>query len=90
MEFITIDMFLSLAGCVLIVALITEALKKYFNKINALWLNLICSVIVGILRIIVINDFSFNAILTGILNIFVIMFAAGGSYDTAKKIFKGE
>lgn len=90
MEFITIDMFLSLAGCILIVALITEALKKYFTKINALWLNLICSIIVGILRIIVINDFSFNAILTGILNIFVIMLSAGGSYDTAKKIFKGE
>lgn len=90
MEFITIDMFLSLAGCILIVALVTEALKKYFTKINALWLNLICSIIVGILRIIVINDFSFNAILTGILNIFVIMLSAGGSYDTAKKIFKGE
>ena len=44
MEFITLDMLLSLAGCVTIVAIVTEALKKYFTKINALWLNFICSI----------------------------------------------
>lgn len=89
MEFISLDMLLSLAGCVMIVAIVTEALKKYFTKINALWLNFTCSLIIGILRVFVVNDFTVNGIITGILNIFVIMLAAGGGYDTVKSIFKG-
>lgn len=89
MEFISLDMLLSLAGCVMIVAIVTEALKKYFANINALWLNFACSLIIGILRIFVVNDFTVNGIITGILNIFVIMLAAGGGYDTVKSILKG-
>ena len=89
MEFITLDMLLSLAGCVAIVAIITQALKTYFKKLNPLLLNLMCSVIIGIIRIFVVNDMSINGIVTGILNIFVIMLAAGGGYDTIKSIIKG-
>ena len=89
MQFITLDMLLSLAGCVAIVAIITQALKTYFKKLNPLLLNLMCSVIIGIIRIFVINDMSINGIITGILNIFVIMLAAGGGYDTVKSIIKG-
>lgn len=84
MEFISIDVFMSLAGCVLVVAFITQALKTYFNKINALILNFIVSFIIGVIRIFVLKDYSFEGILTGVLNIFVLMLAAGGSYDTAK------
>lgn len=87
MEFITLDMLLSLAGCVAIVAIITQALKHYFTKINALWLNLIVSVIIGVIRIFVVKDLSATGIITGVLNIFVIMLAAGGGYDTIKTIF---
>lgn len=87
MEFITLDMLLSLAGCVAIVAIITQALKHYFAKINALWLNLIVSVIIGVIRIFVVKDLSATGIVTGVLNIFVIMLAAGGGYDTIKTIF---
>lgn len=87
MEFITLDMLLSLAGCVAIVAIITQALKHYFNKINALWLNLIVSVIIGVIRIFVVKDLTVTGIITGLLNIFVIMLAAGGGYDTIKTIF---
>ena len=89
MEFITLDMLLSLAGCVAIVAIVTQALNTYFKKLNPLLLNLICSVIIGIIRIFVVNDMSINGIVTGILNIFVIMLAAGGGYDTIKSIIKG-
>lgn len=86
MNFITLDMLLSLAGCVALVAIITEALKKYFPKINALWLNLIVSIIVGIIRIIFTSEMTPEGIITGVLNIFVIMLAAGGGYDTVKTI----
>ena len=89
MEFITLDMLLSFAGCVAIVAIITQSLKHYFTKINALWLNLIVSVIIGIIRIFVVKDLSATGIITGLLNIFVIMLAAGGGYDTIKTITKG-
>lgn len=89
MEFITLDMLLSLAGCVAIVAIITQSLKHYFTKINALWLNLIVSLIIGVIRIFVVKDLSATGIITGILNIFVIMLAAGGGYDTIKTITKG-
>ena len=82
-------MLLSLAGCVAIVAIITQSLKHYFTKINALWLNLIVSVIIGVIRIFVVKDLSATGIITGVLNIFVIMLAAGGGYDTIKTIVKG-
>lgn len=90
MEFITLDMLLSLAGCVTIVAVITEALKKYFTKVNALWVNFFVSLIVGAIRIYFVKDYTATGIITGILNIFVIMLAAGGGYDTVKSIVKGE
>ena len=87
MEFITLDMLLSLAGCVVVVGLVTEALKLYFKKINALWLSFAVSLIIGVVRIFVVNDLSLAGIVTGVLNIFVIMLAAGGGYDTVKSIF---
>lgn len=87
MEFIELDMLLSLAGCVVVVGLVTQALKKYFKKLKALWLNLVVSVIIGGIRIFVVGDFTAEGIITGILNIFVIMLAAGGGYDTVKSIF---
>lgn len=90
MEFITLDMLMSLAGCVIVVAIVTEALKKYFTKINALWLNFIVSAIIGVIRIFVVNDLSVAGVITGILNIFVIMLAAGGGYDTVKTMFSKE
>lgn len=88
MEFITLDVLLSLAGCVLIVGIITEALKIYFKKINPLWLNFFVSLIIGIVRIFVIGDMTATGILTGILNVFVIMLAAGGGYDTITSLLK--
>ena len=89
MDFITMDMFLTLAGCVIIVALIVQALKVYFTKVNALLLNFIISLVVGVIRIFVVGDFTWKGIILGILNVFVIMLAAGGGYDTVKSIVKG-
>lgn len=86
MEFITLDLLLSLAGCVLIVGIVTEALKLYFKKINPLWLNFFVSLLIGIIRIFVLGDFTAVGIITGILNVFVIMLAAGGGYDTVSHL----
>lgn len=90
MDFITLDMLLSLVGCVAVVSLITEALKKYFKNINSLWLNFLVSLIIGVIRIFVVGDLTPVGIVTGIINIFVIMLAAGGTYDTAKAVLKSK
>lgn len=86
MEFITVDMFTTLAGCMAVVMIITQVIKTYLKKTNPLLINFLCSLVIGVTRIFIIRDFSYNGILTGILNIFVIMAAAGGSYDTIKSI----
>lgn len=89
MDFITLDMFLSLAGCVAIVSILTQALKKYVD-VNPLKINLVFSLLVGLIRIIIIGDFTLEGIVLGLLNVFVIMLAAGGTYDTAKMLIKKE
>lgn len=89
MDFITLDMFLSLAGCVAIVSILTQAFKKYVD-VNPLKINLVFSLLVGLIRIIVVGDFTLEGIVLGLLNVFVIMLAAGGTYDTAKMLIKKE
>lgn len=86
MEFITLDMLLSLAGCVAIVGIVTQALKIYFKKTDPIWLNFSVSIIVGLIRIFVLKDWSASGIILGVMNVFVIMFAAAGGYDTVKTI----
>ena len=71
MDFIEIKMFLTLAGCLTIVAMMVQVLKQ-FIKINPHILNIACSTLIGVIRIFVINDLSWQGILTGVLNIFVI------------------
>lgn len=89
MEFITLDMLFSLAGCVAIVAIITQVLKQVL-KYNPLKISLVVSLIIGLIRIIILKDFTLEGIVIGLLNVFVIMLAAGGSYDTIKYLAKKE
>ena len=89
MEFIEIKMFLTLAGCLTIVAMMVQVLKQ-FIKINPHILNIACSTLIGVIRIFVINDLSWQGILTGILNIFVIYLGATGGYETIKQLSKKE
>lgn len=84
MDFITLEMFYTLAGCALIVGLITEGLK-YIPKVsdaNPLYVNFFVSLVVGVIRIFALGDLSWQGIVLGVLNVFVIMFAAAGGYDT--------
>ncbi len=83
-DFITMDMLISLAGCILIVTAVTQIAKRYIN-INAKWFTLVFSIIIAIARIIVVGDFSLMGIVLGILNIIPIMFGAIGGYETVVK-----
>ena len=90
MEFITSDMFLTFAGCLAIVALVTQVIKSLppLDKINTLWTTFGVSILVGVIRLFLIGDFTAQAITMGILNILAIYLGAIGGYETVKQITK--
>lgn len=90
MEFITSDMFLTFAGCLAIVALITQVIKSLppLDKINTLWTTFGVSILVGVIRLFLIGDFTAQGITMGILNILAIYLGAIGGYETVKQITK--
>ena len=88
LDFITTDMFLSFLGCLTIVSIITQAIKSIpkADKINPLWYTLIVSVVVSILRVVIINSYTPQDIILGILNTFAIYLGAIGGYETIKQL----
>ena len=90
-EFVSIEILGTIAGCSLIVTLLTQVFKKYLpEKIDTKWLALAFSTIVGILRIFYLQQFDFDGIVTGIINIFVLLASSIGIYEigssTGKRI----
>ncbi len=90
MEFITSDMFLTFAGCLAIVALVTQVIKSLppLDKINTLWTTFGISILVGVIRLFLIGDFTAQGITMGVLNILAIYLGAIGGYETVKQITK--
>lgn len=90
MEFIDIELLGTVAGCSFIVTLLTQIFKKYLpSKVDTKWLALVFSIIIGVLRILYIQQFDFAGIVTGILNIFVLLTASIGIYEVANPITNG-
>lgn len=92
LDFITTEMFVSFLGCLTIVSIITEAVKHMpkMDKINPLWITLISSIFVSILRVVILNSYTLQDILLGVLNTFAIYLGAIGGYETVKHVFKKE
>lgn len=89
-EFISIDILATIGGCSLIITLLTQIFKKYLpDKIDTKWLALIFSIIVGVLRIVYVGQFDFAGIVSGILNIFVLLGTSVGIYEVGKDLLKG-
>lgn len=89
-EFISIEILGTMAGCSLVITLLTQIFKKYLpEKIDTKWLALVFSIIVGVLRIVYVGQFDFAGIVSGILNIFVLLGASIGIYEVGKDILKG-
>lgn len=88
MDFISMETFLTFAGCLAIVAIVTQAIKNIppLKNINSAWSALIVSIVVGIVRLIFVEDFSTTGIIVGIFNIFVIYLGAIGGYENVKQI----
>lgn len=81
-EFISIEVLGTIAGCSAIITILTQIFKKYLPKnVNSKWLALAFSVIIGVLRIIYVGQFDFAGIVSGIINIFVLLGISIGIYE---------
>ena len=90
-EFISIEILSTMAGCSLVITLLTQIIKKYLpEKIDTKWLALVFSIIVGVLRIFYVGVFDFAGIVSGILNIFVLLGASVGLYEVGKSVLGGK
>ena len=81
-EFISIEVLGTIAGCSAIITILTQIFKKYLPKnVDSKWLALAFSVIIGVLRIIYVGQFDFAGIVSGIINIFVLLGVSIGIYE---------
>lgn len=86
-EFINIEILGTIAGCSAVITLLTQVFKKYLpEKFDTKWLALIFSVIIGGLRIIYVGQFDFAGIVSGIINIFVLLGVAVGIYEIGTSV----
>ena len=86
-DFISIEILTTIAGCSAMVTLLTEVFKKYLpQNIDTKWLSLIFSTIIGIIRIIYVGQFDFAGIVSGIINIFVLLGVSVGIFEVGKSM----
>lgn len=81
-EFISIEILGTIAGCSAIITLLTQVLKKYLPEtFDTKWLALVFSVIIGVLRIVYIGQYDFAGIVSGVINIFILLSISIGIYE---------
>lgn len=86
-EFISIEILGTIAGCSLVITLLTQIFKKYLpENFDTKWLALIFSLIIGILRIIYVGQFDFAGIVSGIINIFILLGTSIGIYEVGVSV----
>lgn len=85
MDFMTIDIFLTVVGCTSVITLMTQVFKRYLpENIDTKWLALIFSILVGAIRMCIIKDFSFEGIVIGIMNMILLLGISIGEYEVVK------
>lgn len=86
-EFISIEILGTIAGCSAIITLLTQVFKKYLpEQFDTKWLALVFSIIIGVLRIIYVGQFDFAGIVSGIINIFVLLGVSIGLYEVGASV----
>ena len=81
-DFVSIEILGTIAGCSAVVTLLTQVFKKYLPEtLDTKWLALVFSMIVGVLRIFYVGQFDFAGIVSGIINIFILLATAIGIYE---------
>lgn len=90
-EFVSIEVLGTIGGCSLLITLLTQIFKKYLpEKFDTKWLALIFSIIVGGLRIIYVGQFDFAGLVSGLINMFILLGASIGIYEVGKSILPGK
>ena len=86
-EFISIEILGTIAGCSAVITLLTQVFKKFLpEKFDTKWLALIFPVIIGGLRIIYVGQYDFAGIVSGIINMFVLLGVAVGIYEIGTSV----
>lgn len=86
-EFVSIEILGTIAGCSAVITLLTQVFKKYLpEKLDTKWLALIFSIIIGGLRIVYVGQFDFAGIVSGIINIFVLLGVSVGLYEVGASV----
>ena len=81
-EFVSIEILGTIAGCSAIITLLTQVFKQYLpEKIDTKWLALVFSILIGVLRIVYVGQFDFSGIVSGIINIFILLSISIGIYE---------
>lgn len=86
--FVTLDMFLNFAFCVAVVAILVQLIKTKVKKIDTWIILLVVSTLVMAINFVVKADYTWQGVLTAIVNIFVIAISASGSYEAIVKVAK--
>lgn len=84
--FVTLDMFLNFAFCVTAVTVLVQLIKTKITKIDTWIILLVISTVVMAINFVVKADYSWQGILTAIINIVVVAISASGSYEGVKKV----
>lgn len=84
--FVTLDMFLNFAFCVAAVAVLVELIKKKVTKIDTWIILLVVSLCVMAINFVVKADYTWQGILTALVNVIVVAISASGSYEGIKTI----
>ena len=86
-DFISIEILGTIAGCSAIITLLTQIFKKFLpEKFDTKWLALVFSVIIGGLRIIYVGQYDFAGIVSGVINIFVLLGVSIGIYEVGASV----
>lgn len=84
-QFIDVNTFATLAGCITITVAITQIAKQYFVNTPTKLINLVAALIVTTCAVYFKHDYSLDGIILGMLNIIPIMMGATGAYEYAVK-----
>lgn len=83
-DFVSIEILSTIVGCAAVITLLTQVFKKYLPEtVDTKWLALVFSIIIGVLRIIYVGQFNFDGIVSGIINICILLGVSIGIYEVS-------
>lgn len=89
-NFFTWEMLATFAGCMAATMILTEFVKKLWEKAPAQLVSFVFAMVILVVGQIATGKFSANEILLDIVNAVTISLASNGGFDAVKRIFVGE